>query len=71
MLQRKLKGEGTSYQKVLEETQREMSEFYLQKPEIAICEVAYLLGFSQSSAFHRAFRRWTGLTPKTFRRTQE
>jgi AraC-like DNA-binding protein len=65
--QRKLKEEGTSFQKLLEETQREMSEFYLQKPNIAICEVAYLMGFSQSSAFHRAFRRWTGLTPKEFR----
>lgn len=70
-LQRKLKEEGTSYQKLLEETQREMSEVYLEKPEIAICEIAYLLGFSQPSAFHRAFRRWTGLTPKAFRQNQE
>jgi len=70
-LQRKLREEGTSYQELLEEIQRDLSEFYLQKPETAICEVAYLLDFSQSSAFHRAFRHWTGLTPKTFRRTQE
>ncbi len=70
-LQRKLKEEGTSYQELLEETQREMSELYLQKPEIAICEVAYLLGFSQPSAFHRAFRRWTGLTPKAYRCSQK
>ena len=70
-LQRKLKEEGTNYQELFEETQREMSEFYLQKPEIAICEVAYLLGFSQSSAFHRAFRRWTGLTPKAYRHSQK
>jgi AraC-like DNA-binding protein len=67
-LQRKLKEQGASYQKLLEETQSEMSKFYLQQPEIAICEISYLLGFSQSSAFHRAFRRWTGLTPKAFRR---
>ena len=70
-LQRRLKEAGTSYQELLEKTQREMSEFYLQKPDIAICEVAYLLGFSQSSTFHRAFRRWTGLTPKAFRQNQQ
>jgi len=65
-LQRKLREEGTSYQKLLEETQCEMSKFYLQQPAIAIGEISYLLGFSQPSAFHRAFRRWTGLTPKVF-----
>ncbi len=70
-LQRKLREEGTSYQKLLEETQRDLSGFYLRKPEIAIGEVSYLLGFSQPSAFHRAFRRWTGLTPKEFRHSQK
>jgi len=65
-LQRKLREEGTSYQKLFEETQSEMSKFYLQQPESRICEISYLLGFSQPSAFHRAFRRWTGLTPKVF-----
>ena len=69
-LQRKLQEEGTSYQELLEETQRTLAELYLQKPEIAICEVSYLLGFAQPSAFHRAFRRWTGLTPGEFRQTQ-
>ncbi len=70
-LHRKLREEGTSYQELLEEIQRDLSEFYLQRPETAICEVAYLLGFSQPSAFHRAFRRWTGLTPKAYRRSQK
>jgi AraC-like DNA-binding protein len=67
-LQRKLREEGTSFQELLEETQRALAEFYLRKPEVAICEVSYLTGFSQPSAFHRAFRRWTGLTPREFRR---
>ena len=66
-LQRQLSEEGTSFQKLLEETQCEVSKIYLEQPEIAICEISYLLGFSQASAFHRAFRRWTGLTPKEFR----
>jgi AraC-like DNA-binding protein len=40
---------------------------YLREPEMAICEVDYLLGFSESSALHRAFKRWTGLPPSEFR----
>lgn len=67
-LQRRLRGEGTTFQDLLEETQRALAEFYLRKPDVAICEVSYLTGFSQPSAFHRAFRRWTGLTPREFRR---
>lgn len=70
-LQRKLQEEGTSYQELLEATRRDLSEFYLQKSEMAICEVSYLIGFSQPSAFHRAFRRWTGLTPKEFRQLRK
>jgi len=70
-LQRKLREEGTSYQELFEETQRDLSVFYLRQPEIAIGEISYLLGFSQPSAFHRAFRRWTGLTPKEFRHLQK
>jgi AraC-like DNA-binding protein len=69
-LQRKLKEEGTSHQELLEEMRRELSERYLREPRMAICEVAYLLGFSEPSAFHRAFRRWTGTTPARFRQTR-
>lgn len=67
-LQRKLKEEGTSHQEILDEMRSALSRRYLQEQKFAICEVAYLLGFSEPSAFHRAFRRWTGLTPKEFRR---
>jgi AraC-like DNA-binding protein len=67
-LQRKLKEEGASHQDLLDEMRSELSKRYLQEPKLAICEVAYLLGFSEPSAFHRAFRRWTGITPKEFRR---
>ena len=70
-LQRKLDEEGTSYKELLKETQRDLSKFYLQKPDMAICEVSYLVGFSQVSAFHQAFRRWTGLTPKEFQYLQK
>jgi AraC-like DNA-binding protein len=66
-LQRRLREEGTSHQDLLDEVRSELSRRYLLEPELAICEVAYLLGFSEPSAFHRAFRRWTGVTPKAFR----
>jgi len=69
-LQRKLKEEGTSHQELLDEMRSVLSKRYLQEPKLAICEVAYLLGFSEPSAFHRAFRRWAGITPKEFRRGQ-
>jgi AraC-like DNA-binding protein len=70
-LQRKLNEKGTSHQDLLDEMRRELSMRYLQEPEVAICEVAYLLGFSESSAFHRAFRRWTGTTPRDYRRARK
>ncbi len=68
-LQRKLKESGTSHQELLDEMRRELSIHYLQERQMAVCEVAFLLGFSETSAFHRAFKRWTGTTPGEFRRT--
>jgi AraC-like DNA-binding protein len=67
-LQRKLREHGTSHQELLDEMRSELAMRYLREPEMAICEVAYLLGFSESSALHRAFKRWTGMTPSEFRR---
>ena len=66
-LQRKLQELGTSYNDVLDQMRRQLSMRYLRDPRMAICEVAYMLGFSESSSFHRAFKRWTGVTPKEFR----
>lgn len=68
-MQRKLQELGTSYYTLLDEMRRELSIYYLQEEHIAISEVAFLLGFLETSAFHRAFRRWTGVSPGEFRRT--
>lgn len=66
-LQRRLREEGTSHQYVLDEIRRELALRYLSEARMAISEVAFLLGFSEASAFHRAFRRWTGHTPADYR----
>jgi AraC-like DNA-binding protein len=67
-LQRELKTEGTSFQQLLDTTRRELALRHLQNPTIPIYDIAFLLGFSEPSAFHRAFKRWTGITPKNYRR---
>ena len=66
-LQRRLADEGTSWQAVLETTRRAQAEAHLANQRFSITEVAFLLGFSDASAFTRAFRRWTGVSPSAWR----
>jgi len=66
-LHRKLKDAGTSYNALREKLRRELATTYLNDPNINLSDISYLLGFSQVSAFHRAFKRWTGVTPQHFR----
>jgi AraC-like DNA-binding protein len=66
-LQRALRDEGTSYQALLDDVRRELAVRHLADPAASAGQVAFLLGFSEPSAFHRAFRRWTGRTPSAFR----
>jgi AraC-like DNA-binding protein len=67
-LRRRLHDEGTTFQDVLDETRCELAKRHLGDERIALGEVAFLLGFSEPSAFHRAFKRWTGQTPLSYRR---
>jgi len=67
-LQRKLQELNTSHNELVDQMRRQLAMRYLRERNMAICEVAYLLGFSESSSFHRAFKRWTGLTPKEYRK---
>jgi len=60
---RKLKAEGTSFQGLLDEMRKSLASNYLKADNYSIIETAFLLGFSESSAFHRAFKRWYGQTP--------
>ncbi|MEH1868994.1 MAG: AraC family transcriptional regulator [Nostoc sp.] len=66
-LQRELQAEGTSYQQLLDETRKQLALRHLKNPDSSISDVAFLLGFSEPSAFHRAFKRWTGQTPRNYR----
>ncbi|HXU18325.1 MAG TPA: AraC family transcriptional regulator ligand-binding domain-containing protein [Terriglobales bacterium] len=66
-LQRRLAAAGTSYQEVLDGTRREAADQYLSDVALSTSEVAYLLGYSEPAAFHRAFKRWHGSTPHEYR----
>jgi len=66
-LQRRLEEEGTTFAKLREHVRSELAQRYL-KEGLAIAEISFLLGFSEPSAFFRAFKRWTGETPLAARR---
>ena len=63
----KLKEAGTNYQEILDDTRRNLAENYMKQAALSTSEIAYLLGFTDSSNFSRAFRRWTGLSPREYR----
>jgi len=65
-LQIKLKKEGTSYRRLLDAVRKEIAMSYLKGKEVAICDIAFLLGFSEQSAFNHAFKRWTGFNPRDY-----
>lgn len=66
-LQRRLAAEGVSYQQVVDLERREAAERLLVDASLAVGEIGYLLGFSEPSAFHRAFKRWHQMTPLEYR----
>lgn len=69
-LQRRLRELGTSYAQVLDEVRKELALRYLGDLERSTADAAFLLGYAELSAFHRAFRRWTGMAPGEWRRTR-
>jgi AraC-like DNA-binding protein len=66
-LQRKLAAEGTTFEKVLDALRRRMALDYLNGRKASVNEIAYLVGFSEAASFSRAFKRWTGTTPRALR----
>lgn len=68
-LRRRLDERGTPFRSLLDSTLRRIAEDYLRDSRLQLAEVALLLGYSEQSAFNRAFRRWTGTTPAAFRKS--
>ncbi|KMS58185.1 AraC family transcriptional regulator [Sphingobium cupriresistens] len=66
-LLRRLREENTTFQEVLDRLREELAYDYLRRPDLTVENVAYLLGFSSSSTFSRAFMRWTAQRPSVWR----
>ena len=64
---RKLKEEGTSYQKLKDRVRRDRAIYLLTKHTLSVGEVAEKVGFSDSAVFARAFKSWTGSSPREYR----
>lgn len=65
---RRLAEQGMSFHDLAEETRREIAVNMLREDQYALSEVAFLTGYSEQSAFNRAFKRWTGATPAAYRK---
>lgn len=69
-LNRRLHEEGTTFRDVLDGVRHELALAWLSDARHAVYEVAFLLGYSEPSTFYRSFRRWTGESPKEWRRAR-
>jgi len=66
-LYRRLKKEGLGFHELVEEVRKDKALRYVASDHYALGEIAFLLGFSELSAFSRAFKRWTGMAPAQYR----
>jgi AraC-like DNA-binding protein len=66
-LQRRLKGEGMTFQAVLNDTRESLARFYLANSQMSAGEISFLLGYEDPRSFYRAFHAWTGQTPQLVR----
>ena len=69
MLQLKLARQNTSFTQILEDVRGKLAKYYLTDTDLRMTEIAYLLGFSETSAFTRAAPRWIGMSPQAYRRS--
>jgi AraC-like DNA-binding protein len=66
-LQRRLSDQGHSFQSVVDMARKDLAQRLLRETEYSLAEVAFLTGFSEQSGFTRAFKRWAGQTPRSYR----
>ena len=69
-LRRRLHEEGQGYQAIKDDLRRDAAIEYLARPDLTLIEIANLLGFSEASTFHRAFKKWTGVAPGEYRQSR-
>ena len=70
-LSRRLSEKGTTYRQLVQVTQQEISTVLLRNTTETVSEIAFQTGFSEQSAFNRAFKRWTGQSPLEYRKRSE
>jgi AraC-like DNA-binding protein len=70
-LQRRLEQDGTGFSEVLDRVRERLARQWLRDTELLLMEVGYKLGFSDLATFSRAFKRWTGIPPGTWRQSQK
>ncbi|MEM6682614.1 MAG: AraC family transcriptional regulator ligand-binding domain-containing protein [Pseudomonadota bacterium] len=66
-LQRRLSDKGRSFQSVVDMARRDLAQRLLRETDYSLAEIAFLTGFSEQSGFTRAFKRWAGQTPRSYR----
>ena len=66
-LHRRLRAEGTSFQRLIDDTRRELAEDYLARRDLSMADIVYLLGFEDQGSFFRATQRWFRMTPREYR----
>jgi len=69
-LQRRLAAAGVVFEELVESTRFELASHYLKQAHLSLTEIGYLLGYAELSTFSRAFRRWSGRSPRAFRRNR-
>jgi AraC-like DNA-binding protein len=67
-LRRRLEEVGTTHREILDGLRKELALRYLSERSLATSEVAFLLGYSTASPFHKAFKRWAGVSATDYRR---
>ena len=68
-VQRRLEAESLSYADVVDEVRLEAAKIMMLNPRLSLTEIAYLVGFDEQSSLSRAFKRWTGKSPRDYRRS--
>ncbi len=68
-MQRRLAAEGTSFKELLNDARINLARSYVAEGRLSVTEVAFVLGFADTSTFSRAFKRWTGKSPREYSAT--